>query len=225
MLRSARALAVAAAVFGCAPGAPPTGEGHADLDVELSGSTAVARVTVTVSGGDGPPFSPSVLELSGSGTSWSGSITGLPAGPGRQFDAVALDANGGTLYSGWAKSDIEAGATALLSIGLGAPPPPPFGNSMPVIDYLAVSAIVVGPGATARVGTLAHDPDPGDAVSYLWGSTCGALDAPSSAEAQWTAPDIDGTTCDLTIDVSDGRGGSVAAAVTVAVTAAGTVSH
>lgn len=222
-LRCAGAIAIgipfAALVSGCAAVAVPAGEGVARVAVTLPEASApgVGRVTVTISGGDGTAFPSISLDLSASGASWSGSITGVPAGPGRRFDAVALDADGRTLYSGSARSDIVAGASALVSAWLGAPPPSPYGNSVPVIDFLAVSAVTVTPAGTAWVWASAHDPDAGDVVSYLWTSTCGAFDAPSSAQALWTAPAASGASCDVAVLVTDGKGGSIAATVTVAV--------
>jgi hypothetical protein len=215
----AAALALAAAAAGCTGGGEAPSSGTARVRVQLRNAfaSAIARVTLSVSPGDGPDFTPIAVDLRRSGAAWEGFVTGIPAGPGRRFDADALDAGGESLYDGWAKGDVVAGGSTAVAIELRPRDPPPFENAIPVIDYLAASAVTVRPLGTIAVRVSAHDPDPGDAVGYRWASTCGTFDAPSQPEAVWIAPLVDGP-CELSITVSDERGASASALLPVRVT-------
>jgi len=195
----------------------PTGSARARVTLTGSGTSTVARVVLTVSPGIGSFFRPVEVDLDGSSGDWTGYVSTIPAGPGRHFDVVALDAGGGPILRGSAVKDIAAGAVASVSIQL-VGSSPPFENAVPVIEEVSISGKVVRPGATVDVRVSAHDPDPTDSVSFLWTSTCGAFDAPAHPIVAWTAPALDGTTCNLSITVSDERGASATATLTVAVT-------
>ena len=178
-------------------------------------SADVVKIVVTVNPGTGSTFTPIVENLAQTGGSWSAYITGIPAGSGREFDVVASDASGASLYTGSARSDITAGAVASVVVAL-----EPMGgggsSSAPVIDYLSASATVVAPGGTVRLGVAASDADPTATLSYLWQATCGAFDHPDSTAVTWTAPATAGS-CQVSITVTDNSGLSVTAYQVIAV--------
>jgi hypothetical protein len=182
-----------------------------------AGCSAVSRVTVSVSRGDGPDFPLIQAELEGGTGQWTGRISGIPAGPGRAFDVAAWAADGTRLFAGSGRSDIVPGATAVVSIVLQGPSRPPTGNSFPIIDSLAVSRNAVAPGGTVQAVATAHDPDPGDSVRFFWRATCGRFDDSSRSAPAWTAPSAEGR-CELSVTVTDDRGASVTAATSVEVT-------
>ena len=195
--------------------------GSAQARVTLDGSAgAVTRVRITVSAGEGPPFSAISVDLSKSVDGWRGYITGIPVGPGRRFDVVALDTKGATILSGTAATDIVANELAMVMVVLKAPPLS-YQAAVPQLDYVTASATSVGPGAqvSVRVAALSSLP-----LTYLWTSTCGAFDAPSAAFATWTAPPQGGISCVLSITVSDGSGDSVATSFAINVTGGRTIS-
>jgi Big-like domain-containing protein len=186
-----------------------------------SETTSIAKVTVVVSGGDGPSFTSLVVDLQPAGSSWSALVTGIPSGPGRQFDVVALDATHHVVCSGSGKGDIVAGAAASVSIALQVPTMPAE-NTAPVIDDISPVASAA-PGASVEVRASAHDPD-GDTLSYLWSASCGTFDVTSSPVSVWTAPRADPTNCTLTITVSDGEGAHAASSFTISVIDAHTIA-
>jgi hypothetical protein len=212
------ALCSAFALAGCA-GNGSDQEGSA-ARVVVSGrglSAPIAQVTVTVSQGDGAAFPSIVASLSQVGTDWSGFITGIPAGPGRQFDVVALDAAGATLAKGTAKAEVKAGGVAMVAIVLSqATTGNPYQNNAPVIDYVSASETLVKPGASVRLGASAHDPDPTDTVGYAWVATCGTIANPAAATVEWIAPAAPGS-CQVSVSVTDNRGASVAAYLVIEV--------
>jgi hypothetical protein len=200
-----------AATFGCASrvdsGAPGTAVGAATFAATVQGAPGVTRVVLTVSAGDGPSFSPMVVELQQSGGSWAAQVKPVPVGPGRLFSAAALDATGVTVLSGSAKVDVVPGMTAVVTILLGGAPPQPFQNSLPAIQSLTVPLDPVPIGSTVSLRLAASDPD-GDPVTRLWQASCGSLSPspPTSSQVAWTAPAVGPTTCALSVSVSDGRG-------------------
>ncbi|HEX8971355.1 hypothetical protein [Oryzihumus sp.] len=201
--------------------APAATSGSARLVAACQGSAcaSVARVTITVSKGDGSDFTPITADLAQGSGQWSARIDQIPAGSGRRFDAVAYDQGGAKLYVGAGKTDIVAGATALVSMVLRSPtPPPPLENAVPLIDSLSSSRELVAPGATIQVNVWAHDPNPADVLTYQWRSSCGgSFDDAGKAAPRWTAPAAEGT-CPLTVTVSDDHGAAVSATLTITVT-------
>jgi hypothetical protein len=219
------ALAAALAGAGCAPAARANaGAGSVRISVALASASSVARVTIRISAGDGPAFAPPLEgELQGGGGSWSARVDGVPAGPGRLFEVAAWAADGSLVESGSALGDVVPGATAEVRVSLGGPPPPPWENAAPVVDYLGASRTRVPPGGAVSLRVSAHDPDPGDAVAYRWDASCGAIEAPADPVTTWTAPAAPAT-CRLSVTVSDGRGAAVIAQLTVGVVAGRTVT-
>jgi hypothetical protein len=196
-----------------APGA--TGVARVLVSAGLSAAGNIAKVTVTVSKGAGSDFTPIVADLTRSGDQWSGRLTGIPAGPGRQFDAVAYDASGAQVDSGSATATIDANAAAVVSITL-QQPSSDISNAFPVIDSLSQSRDTVAANGTVQLYVAAHDPDPGDTLSYGWTATCGAFDSGSTTNPTWTAPSVLGS-CQITITVADNHGAVTRGMMTVKV--------
>jgi len=223
----ALAVALGAAASGCGAGrlasSGPASTGSARVAAQLSQATSsIARLRVTVSPGDGASFTPIVVELTPENGAWSAYVTGIPAGAGRLFEGVALDAGGTVLGAGSARSDIAAGASAAVTLVVELAAPAALG-SPPVLDSLSTPTTTVAPGSTTTVEASAHDPD-GEPVSYLWSGTCGSFDDPSKPSAAWTAPSSGPTTCELDITASNAEGSSVTAYLTMTVTSGRTVS-
>jgi hypothetical protein len=208
---------------------PPDGAETASVRFAVSGAAldAIARVTVIVAQGDGPDFPSFEVELSEAGGGWAGFATGIPAGPGRQFDVLAEDAYGKPLFAASARMDVGAGGVADLAVALQpTAPPSPWTDSAPVLDLLSVSSIEVWPAGQVRLGAAAHAPDPGRQVSYEWSASClraptcqmpgscGAYDDASSPAPTWTAP-ASSDSCRLSLTMQDG--GSFSVTVTLAI--------
>jgi hypothetical protein len=215
------ALGFALALAGCAGGAGTETPGDASARVAVSTSAlsaAVGKVEVTVSKGAGTPdFTPITVSLSQVGATWSGFITGITAGTGRQFDVVAFDASGAQVATGSGRADVVAAGTATVAIVLSANTPGnPYQNSAPVIDFISASETLVQAGAKVRLQALAHDPDPTDAISYAWIATCGTIASPASPAVEWIAPAAPGS-CQISLVVNDNRGASVAAYLVIEV--------
>src|SRR5215470_13349949 len=108
--RSFRVLAVLFGVWGlagCHCSGEPGGTGSAQVLATCVGNCGtVARVTLRVSRGDGLDFTEIVTDLPASGSQWTGRVNGIPVGPGRLFEAVALDAQGHQTATGSTKHDI-----------------------------------------------------------------------------------------------------------------------
>lgn len=181
--------------------------------------SAVVRVRLAVKPGDGPDFTTINADLVPSGSQWTGRITGIPVGRGRLFQAVAYDVQGHAVASGESKSDIQKNSTAVVSIFLG---PISGTNHPPVLDGISASANPVKPGGQSTVSVTAHDPD-GDLLEYSWTASCGRFASSSASTTTWTAPQAEGV-CNLSVMVSDGRGGSVIGALLLTVSASGSAS-
>ena len=72
-------------------------------------------------------------------------------------------------------------------------------------------------GRTAVVSADAQDPD-GDPLTYAWKAGAGSLATASARQSNWTAPNTPGTVT-FTVTVSDGKGGTASANVTIEVVA------
>ena len=174
-------------------------------------SATVASVQLTISAGTGPAFTPIVDNLSQSASGWTAYVTGIPVGPGRNFNVVAMDASGNTLFTGSGTADIIAGALATVVININSSSTgTPFNTSSPVIDYVSASATLVAPGGTVRLGASATDPDPTATLSYQWQAACGTFDTPTSSAATWTAPGS-AQNCQISLTVTNNSGSAVTA--------------
>jgi len=90
-------------------------------------------------------------------------------------------------------------------------------NQDPEILSLVADPAVVSPGGRSTVTCVASDPD-GDVLTYLWKASGGSLTGEGDA-VTWIAPDRGGE-FDITVTVSDGKGGQNAEQVSVTVTIA-----
>jgi hypothetical protein len=168
----------------------------------------LGRVTVTVTEGGGPAMAPMVASLDRSGSQWIGRVDGIPAGPQRSFDVIAFDAQGRALFAASASADVLADQATVVSISLDNRSPGTFQNAFPVIDSVTWTPAAPHPLDTVRLHVSAHDPDPGDVLSYDWSSTCGTVDAPASTTPTWTAPAQPGS-CVLSVAVTDSHAATV----------------
>ena len=86
----------------------------------------------------------------------------------------------------------------------------PTANVAPVVTATFQSALTVGPSDVVAFRISATDPE-GAAVSFAWSTSTGSLGTPvdttDSSEVSWTAPTT-GTSCQITVVVSDGVGGN-----------------
>ena len=179
----------------------------------------IARVDLTISGSG--IATPITTEL-GRGTSnaWMGTVSGIPAGPARLFEASALDSVGGVLYQGQTVSDVPAGSNLQLVLLLQDPPPPPDSGA-PEISSLDVSPGQVAPSGSVDVQVVASSPT-GDTLSYAWAAQCpgassnGQFADASAATTRWSAPG-EPVTCVFSVRVAGSGGSSVTVYVTVSV--------
>ncbi len=193
-------------------------EGSAEVTLASLSVAEVVSVDVTITG---PLLSaPRVVPMSNKNGAWSVVVGGLPVGAQYVFTVNGRDASGEVIYTGMASGiTIKRGQPVVVVITAQATnPPAPFGNAVPVIDSLAVSATTVGPGEVVQLKAAAHDSDVTDVISYTWSATCGTLAAPTAASSQWTAPDVD-TACVVTLEVRDSHGASVRSSVSINVAA------
>jgi hypothetical protein len=209
----AGALTVATLMIGgCHPSADPMGQ--AQVSVLALSTSDVAKVNLTVTG---PAFSqPMVFSLFKQSNLWGGLLGGLPAGGNAMFTASASDNTGAEIFHGLATNvTIVAGQVVTVVItAQQTSAPTPFSNATPVIDALVVSATDVVPGAVVQLQATAHDPNPGDAITYLWTAAAGTLSATNTPNVSWTAPASEGS-YELDIKVTDNHGASATTSVTI----------
>ena len=113
---------------------------------------------------------------------------------------------------------------ALLAVACGPgepstePTPSPTGNQPPVISSLTAAQMQLSASGSTGIQCVASDPD-GDKVKYTW-STSGGVFGGSTSEstAKWQAPQQYGT-YDVTVTVTDGKGGSTQHTITLSVVA------
>jgi peptidoglycan-associated lipoprotein len=99
-----------------------------------------------------------------------------------------------------------------------APPtPPPPANRPPTVDITCGPPCTVEAGQSVGLTAQGRDPD-GDTLTYRWTAPTGTFSTPTGATTRWTAPaDFEGNV-PVTVTVNDGKGGTVTASATVAVT-------
>jgi hypothetical protein len=210
------------AFLGCSQQDSAQHEESSAVQVVVQGLTAadVSVVTVTVTGGpSGAGTTTFGLTKNADGT-WSGTLTGLAVGNGYVFTMTASSSGGTALYSGVATavSIVKDQVSRVVITAQQSNAPTPFTNAPPVIDSVLVSSVKVVPGEAIALAASAHDPNPGDTLTYSWISTAGTFSASSAAATTWTAPAAAGT-YPVTLTVSDQTGASVQIQVSIAVNA------
>lgn len=173
----------------------------------------ITRVTVTLSASD---MSPIVVDLARSNGTWGGLIGNIPAGTNRSFVADAFDASGTKRFQGQTSGvTIIAGQTTAVALTLQElSPPPPYSNEAPLIDSVVASTTAVRTGDSLSLTSMAHDPNPGDTLTYGWSATGGTFSAPTAANTTWTAPATLGVQT-LTLTVTDSQGAAVSVSLTI----------
>jgi hypothetical protein len=95
-----------------------------------------------------------------------------------------------------------------------ASPPPAPENQKPVINYVT-SQQQVTPLSSSRITCVATDAD-GDTITYAWSAEKGQITGTGDT-ITWTAPEAAGS-YNVSVSVTDGKGGEVKDSVTIAVT-------
>jgi hypothetical protein len=163
-------------------------------------------------------MSPLVVELAPSNGSWGGLIGNVPSGTNRAFLAEAFDASGTLRFKGQVSGiSIPPNQTTAVALTLQQTPPPPlYGNEAPFIDSLVASSNSVQTGGALSLNAMAHDPNPGDTLTWAWTATHGTFSDSTAATTSWTAPSSVGVqTLMLTVKDSQGIAASVSIAVNV----------
>ncbi|KFE65309.1 Kelch repeat-containing protein [Hyalangium minutum] len=101
-------------------------------------------------------------------------------------------------------------------------------NSTPRVDSLNATASQLAVGQSTAVSASASDLD-GDSLTYSWSNSCaGSWANAASRAAQFTPSELPASTCnncDLTVTVSDGRGGQTTGTVALCVRAPPELNH
>jgi len=98
-----------------------------------------------------------------------------------------------------------------------APPPPPPAppQNRPPTVVARCEPCTVEVGKASTVTADASDPD-GDSLTYRWSAPTGSLTTATARQTPWTAPMQEGPV-QLTVQVSDGKGGTADSSVTIQV--------
>ena len=203
----------------CSPSSRDTGSAQFAVSARQALFADISRVAVTSSADDIPSVT---VDLAPSNNVWGGFIGDIPAGNDRSFHAQAFNASGTLLFEGSASGvTISGDETTLVAITLQqVNPPPPFENEAPLTDSLVASSTTVAMGGSISLVATAHDPNPGDSLSYAWSSTAGTFSAPPALSTSWTAPATSGIQT-LTFTVTDNGGLVSTVTLAVNVTVAG----
>ena len=210
---------VVSLLAGCSASSSDAGSARFAVSVPQALASDISRVSVTSSAADIPSVT---VDLAPTHGVWGGIIGNIPAGSNRSFLAQAFDSSGTLLFEGSASGvTISANQTTLVAITLQQlNPPPPFDNEAPLIDSLVASSTSVHPGGSISLVATAHDPNPGDTLSFAWSATAGSFSSASAASTSWTAPASTGLQT-LTLTVTDSRGLASSVSLAVNVTPGG----
>ncbi|MBZ4417458.1 right-handed parallel beta-helix repeat-containing protein [Myxococcus sp. RHSTA-1-4] len=178
-------------------------------------AASVAHVQVVALPGEGDS---SGQELSGQGSQWQGSVRGMPSGGDATLRATVLDAQGAEVARGEVQGvELVRFRPALVVLVPQAPSAgEPVGNAAPFIDAVVASDAVARPGVELALRAVAHDPNPGEALTYAWRAPAGSFSDATLAAPVWTPPAERGAVT-LTLQVTDARGAAATLDFTVPV--------
>ena len=217
-LLSVGALAGLFSLAACGGDAKYPQVGGADLTVRALGTSDLSSVVATVSGPSLPAPRNFPLFARGSGAAWGASIGLLPVGSDYLFSVRAFDRSNAVAYAGALAGVVIAKdeVSTVLILAQQTSDVVSFKNAVPVIDSWTMSATSIVPGATITAVAIAHDPNPGDTITYAWssGPASGGFSAPSAATTTWTAPVTEGDQT-LLLTVTDNHGASTTASTVV----------
>ena len=179
-------------------------------------SEPTATVTVTVAGHAGTDVSltPSSATLTFTPMNW-GTAQTVTVTAGADADAanesVSLTHSAASTDSDY--QGITIGGVAVTVRDNDTPPP---SNNAPTVSSVSCDPCAVAPGGEVRLSAEASDPD-GDRLTYAWSAPTGSFTgATDGAAARWRAP-AETARVTVRVQVSDGRGGTASATVTVEV--------
>jgi hypothetical protein len=183
--------------------------------VRLASGPGVVGARLTVSPGSGPAFAPFTVELPPGGGQLAASLTGIPAGSGRQIAAEGYDAEGVLAARGATGVDVLEGAATSLIIVMNELPDSTAACA-PIIDQLALTRSTVPPLGTVDLAVSAHAAD-GSAVALGWTASCGRFATdPVAAAVTWLAPAAPGS-CAVSVTATGAGGSAVTASLQIAV--------
>ena len=196
------------------------GAGKVDLTIlpsaSVASSVSLVGARLTVSPGSGPAFDPFTVELSSVGGQLGASLSGVPAGQGRQFSIVGYDASAAIVAQGSTVADVAAGVASRIVVVMN--PPPGGGPSLdaPIIDQLTLTQSTVAPLGPVELRVSAHATD-GSAVVLAWSADCGTFASdPTAASVTWIAPATAGS-CAVAVTASGSSGVSITAQLSITV--------
>ena len=179
-------------------------------------SQPTATVTVTVAGhaGTDVTLTPSSATLTFTPMNW-GTAQTVTVTAGADADAanesVSLTHSAASTDSNY--QGITIGGVAVTVRDNDTPPP---SNNAPTVSSVSCDPCAVAPGGEVRLSAEASDPD-GDSLTYAWSAPTGSFTgATDGAAARWRAP-AETARVTVRVQVSDGRGGTASATVTVEV--------
>lgn len=238
--RTGRVVAALAAALAlaCARGTADVIAGAGgDVGVQLAvgNATVVSQVWIHLSGTPlaGGAYDRWFEVRSDPSGAYSAKLAAVPVGSyfltGRAFSTPPADPAAGT-------PDYETAAPVPVTVGRGMNPQvvlvlqqrtPPLtsNNHGPVVDSLVLSARALDPGSAQplSLAATAHDPDPGDVLTYAWTAAglppvAGTFSSPAAPSTTWTPADpAYAGTVTFTFSATDPLGvkASVSAAVSV----------
>jgi hypothetical protein len=215
------ALSLVVGAVNCSKGGSNSDTGALRLALSVPGGFTVTTVDYLVRSGAATTLLSGSFDISDPNAAPSLDLA-LPPSTG---DTITLTAHavGGHTFTGTSTAfNIVSGSTTLVNVTLtdtAGPPATPDGivivvgtivpnDNPPVVDSVVVAPSQTSVGANIGVTAIAHDPDTGDTISYLWSATPdGTFANPASASTTFTS--LSPGTKQLRLTVTDNRGSSV----------------
>ncbi len=144
----------------------------------------------------------------GAGVNWNLSLSG-------REDFGAFDNEGGDALGFQLRIGYHPGVRVYVPPPPPPPPPPAKPDNRPPTVVARCEPCTVEVGRTSTITADASDPD-GDALTYKWSCPAGTVARPTDRQTPWTAPNQVGPV-QCTVGVSDGKGGTASANVTIQV--------